>query len=160
MIYLQQIKSQKVLLEFYKANNLSHKFALHLFYRSNKGNIGLFINKKLIGHGCLAYKNPWPFIYGLCKLRIALLRNKEYQLRKIGLIKNLEIANIVIDSKYRKCGYGTILLNKLLSIGRAKEKSIRLLVSLKDKPLQKWYQKNGFKIKQPYNNKLQMVFNM
>jgi len=142
---------------FYAECGMQKKFANHLWFRTCQGHLSLKNKSRIIGHACVAPRQPWFFILIICKIKQPFLKNFENYFRAIKIIWNYEIASFFILPKYQKKGHGKLLLKKVFQYCRQKNiPKIRLFVNKKNKDALEFYQKNLFYTKKVFKNKYLM----
>ena len=111
------------LINEFRSTNYTKEQFIHFLEEENK-NIHIWvieINNELIASGTILYETK-------------LIHN-------ISLYAHIE--DIIVSSKYRKNGYGLILLNELVDICK-KNNSYKILLDCQEE-LIKFYEKSGFK---------------
>ena len=111
------------LINEFRSTNYTKKQFVHFLEEENK-NIQIWVievNNELIASGTILYETK-------------LIHN-------ISLYAHIE--DIIVLSKYRKNGYGLILLNKLVDVCK-KENTYKILLDCQEE-LIKFYEKSGFK---------------
>lgn len=153
---IQVVNQLGVLEDFYEQCALARPFACHLFYRTKVGNLGFYEQGRLTGHLCLSFRQPWPLILGAAKMRWPIFRVKEKNLRRCGVLRSLEISNVVVHPERRNQGVATRLLEYGLSLARATERMVDLLVRRDREDLVAWYERLGFTAVIPVRHKIRM----